>query len=74
LYRYNLDFRDRVIKMSLGFGYLVVVTATQVCVYKETNWATPHMFDIKEVVTLVVQCRTCFLLVHSGGAVQAERC
>eukprot|EP00227_Mantoniella_beaufortii_P020105 CAMPEP_0197575096 /NCGR_PEP_ID=MMETSP1326-20131121/609_1 /TAXON_ID=1155430 /ORGANISM="Genus nov. species nov., Strain RCC2288" /LENGTH=759 /DNA_ID=CAMNT_0043137801 /DNA_START=154 /DNA_END=2433 /DNA_ORIENTATION=+ len=63
----DLDFRDRVIKMSLGFGYLVVVTATQVCVYKETNWATPHMFDIKDVVTLVVQCRTCFLLVNSAG-------
>ena len=63
----DLDFRDRVVKMSLGFGHLVVVTASQVCVYKETNWATPYMFDIKEVVTLIVQCRTCFLLVHSGG-------
>lgn len=63
----DLDFNDRVVKMSLGFGYLVVVTASQVCVYKETNWATPYMFDIKEVVTLVVQCRACFLLVHSGG-------
>mmetsp|Transcript_45447 Transcript_45447/g.72922 ORF Transcript_45447/g.72922 Transcript_45447/m.72922 type:complete len:761 (-) Transcript_45447:178-2460(-) len=63
----DLDFRDRVVKMSLGFGFLVVVTSTQVCVYKETNWATPCMFDVKEVVTLVLQCRTCFLLVHGGG-------
>ena len=27
----DLDFRDRVVKMSLGFGFLVVVTSTQVC-------------------------------------------
>lgn len=66
----DLDFRDRVIKMSLGYGYLVVVTATQVCIYNCNNWNTPHIFDCKDVVTLVVQCKEHFLLVDALNGIQ----
>ncbi|CAK9221469.1 unnamed protein product [Sphagnum troendelagicum] len=59
----EMDFRNRVIKMSMGYQHLVVATATQCYIYSITNWSTPHMFDIKDTVVLVKQCQCCFLLV-----------
>lgn len=44
----RLEFsRDRVVDFALGWGHLVVATATQCFVYSVSNWNTPHMFDIK---------------------------
>ncbi|XP_024390089.1 uncharacterized protein [Physcomitrium patens] len=59
----ELDFRDRVIKMSLSFQQLVVATASQCCIYSVTNWNTPHILDVKDSVILVKQCRRYFLLI-----------
>ena len=53
----ELDFRDKVIKMSLGFGHLIVVTATQCWIYDVQNWNTPHVFDVKDTVNLILQCK-----------------
>merc|ERR1719476_1172432 len=63
----ELDFRDRVTDMSLGFGALVVTTNNQCCVYLQTNWNTPHVEDLKEPPTLIVQCPHHFALVDSNG-------
>ena len=30
----DLDFKDRVIKMNAGFGYLIVITPTQCYIYR----------------------------------------
>mmetsp|Transcript_10377 Transcript_10377/g.19632 ORF Transcript_10377/g.19632 Transcript_10377/m.19632 type:complete len:756 (+) Transcript_10377:193-2460(+) len=65
----DLDFRDRVIKMSLGFNHLVVATSTQCSIYNTGNWNTPHIFDLKETVNLVLQCGKQFLMVDNFNGI-----
>jgi len=67
----ELDFRDRVLEMSLGFGSLVVCTATQCHIYSATNWNTPHIFDVRDPVRLIVQSATHFLTIDAVKGVQA---
>lgn len=38
-----------------GFGYLIVATSTQCHVYACSNLNTPHIFDLKDTVTLILQ-------------------
>ncbi|KAI9103258.1 WD40-repeat-containing domain protein [Phlyctochytrium arcticum] len=68
----NLEFRDRVVKASLGFGYLVVATATQCHIYNERNWNTPAIVDMATNgrVTCIQQCPECFVLVDTIAGVQ----
>mmetsp|Transcript_128351 Transcript_128351/g.411344 ORF Transcript_128351/g.411344 Transcript_128351/m.411344 type:complete len:761 (+) Transcript_128351:159-2441(+) len=63
----ELDFRDRVTDMSLGFGALIVTTNNQCYVYQQSNWNTPHVEDLKEPPTLIVQCPFHFALVDGNG-------
>ena len=49
----DLDFRDRVIGMAVGFGYLVVTTTLQCYIYLLQNLNTPHIFDLKETVNYI---------------------
>ncbi|XP_071949361.1 intraflagellar transport protein 80 homolog [Antedon mediterranea] len=64
----KLEFRDSIIKMSLSFGYLVVVTSSQCFIYSTKNLNTPTIFDLKEgTVTLIVQAEKHFALVVSTG-------
>merc|ERR1719359_1530546 len=63
----ELDFRDRVTDMSLAYGALVVTTNNQCFVYQSTNWNTPHVEDLKEPPTLIVQCAHHFALVDANG-------
>jgi len=63
-----LEFRDRVIKMSLGFGYLVVITSSQCLIYTSNNFNTPSIFELRlPSVSLVQQCETCFVLVDNSA-------
>lgn len=63
-----LEFRDRVIKASLNFGFLVVSTCLQCYVFSTKNWNTPLIFDLKEgTVSLILQAERHFLLVDGGG-------
>ncbi|XP_046379883.1 intraflagellar transport protein 80 homolog [Haliotis rufescens] len=64
----KLDFRDRVIKLSMSFAHLVVATSSQCYIYSTRNWNTPMIFDLKEAgVTLIKQAEKHFLLVDGGG-------
>lgn len=64
----KLEFRDRIIQLSLGHGHLVVATTSQCYVYSTKNWNTPTIFDLKEgSVSLVVLAERHFLLVESAG-------
>jgi len=63
----ELDFRDRVTEMSLGYGALIVTTNSQCFVYQQSNWNTPHVEDLKEPPTLIVQCPHHFALVDANG-------
>mmetsp|Transcript_10313 Transcript_10313/g.18966 ORF Transcript_10313/g.18966 Transcript_10313/m.18966 type:complete len:783 (+) Transcript_10313:217-2565(+) len=51
----TLVFRDRIVDMSLEFGYLVVHTATpQVHVYSVSNLRTPTVVDVPASMTSVL--------------------
>merc|ERR1719284_1172366 len=63
----ELDFRDRVTDMSLAYGALVVTTNNQCFVYQQSNWNTPHVEDLKEPPTLILQCPHHFALVDANG-------
>lgn len=66
----KLDFRDKVIKISLGFDHLIVATSTQCHIYSTSNWNTPHIFDLKDTVTLILQCDRHFLLLDNSMGLQ----
>ncbi len=66
----ELSFRDRVIKMSLGFHHLIVATATQCYIYNTTTWSSPVIFDLKDTVNLIVQAERCFLTVDNFSGMQ----
>lgn len=57
-YTENLEFRDRVIKICIGFKYLVITTATQCYIYNLKNWNTPVILDLTNTgrVTCIQQC------------------
>ncbi|XP_067950088.1 intraflagellar transport protein 80 homolog isoform X1 [Watersipora subatra] len=62
----KLEFRDRVIKASLGYKHLVVTTPSQCYVYSVTNWNTPTIFDLKEgSVSMIALCEKDFLVVDN---------
>eukprot|EP00927_Polykrikos_kofoidii_P055816 TRINITY_DN50010_c0_g1_i1.p1 TRINITY_DN50010_c0_g1~~TRINITY_DN50010_c0_g1_i1.p1 ORF type:complete len:794 (-),score=146.49 TRINITY_DN50010_c0_g1_i1:74-2152(-) len=63
----ELDFRDRVTEMSLQYGALVVTTNNQCFVHQQSSWNTPHVEDLKEPPTLIVQCPFHFALVDANG-------
>ncbi|KAK2191278.1 hypothetical protein NP493_56g04017 [Ridgeia piscesae] len=66
--REKLEFRDRIIKISLCFQHLIVATSSQCYIYSVKNWNTPTIFDLKEgSVTLVVQAAKFFLLVDQSS-------
>lgn len=64
----KLEFRDRIIKVSMGYKHLVVATSSQCYIYNCKNWNTPMIFDLKEgSVTLITQSERHFLLVDSSS-------
>ena len=69
----SVDFRDRVIEMSIGFDHLVVATATQCYIYGVGNFNTAqNIFDLpgSSTVNLIVQCEKYFLTVDDERGVQ----
>ena len=64
----QLEFRDRIIQLSLGYNHLVVATTSQCYVYTTRNWNTPTIFELKDgSVSLIVQSEKHFLLVESNS-------
>lgn len=64
----ELDFKDRVIKMSAGFGFLIVITPVQCYIYSVKNFNTPAITELKEAqVTFIAQCEKYFILIDGGG-------
>lgn len=63
----ELDFRDRVINMSLAYNYLVVTTTVQCYIYNVLNWDAPIIFDVKEIVNLIIQGSKYFCLVDRAN-------
>ncbi|XP_050045918.2 intraflagellar transport protein 80 homolog isoform X1 [Dermacentor andersoni] len=64
----TMDFQDSIIKVSMMFGHLIVVTSNHCYIYSKSNWNTPHMFDLREgSICLILQAERYFVLVESGG-------
>ncbi|ORY48676.1 WD40 repeat-like protein [Rhizoclosmatium globosum] len=68
----NLEFRDRVVKVSLSFGHLIVATYAQCYVYSDKNWNTPVIIDMTNNgrVICIKQCPEFFLFVDNATGIQ----
>lgn len=66
----EMNFRDRVVKMSLGFAKLIVATATQCHVYDAAHWNAPVVFDLKDTVNFIIQSEKNFLIVDNFTGIQ----
>ena len=56
----TLEFKDRVIKASVGFEHLVLTTPVAAYIYGTRNWSAPTLIDLKEnAVSLILQCDKC---------------
>lgn len=66
----ELEFGQRVIDLSMNYGHLVVVTVSSCYVYQLNNLSTPHVFDMKGTVSLILQCEKYFLLVDNVRGMQ----
>jgi intraflagellar transport protein 80 len=62
----DLDFRERVVNMSMQHDHLIVCTTSQCYVYNTTNWTSPFVFDIKDAVFLIVQGAKSFALIDAS--------
>eukprot|EP01059_Diplonema_ambulator_P004837 TRINITY_DN14578_c0_g1_i2.p1 TRINITY_DN14578_c0_g1~~TRINITY_DN14578_c0_g1_i2.p1 ORF type:complete len:485 (+),score=197.54 TRINITY_DN14578_c0_g1_i2:173-1456(+) len=61
----ELEHRDKIIKMSLGYGHLIVATTTQCVIYETANFNAPHQFDLKATVNLILLAEKVFAFVDS---------
>ena len=61
----ELEHRDKVIKVSIGYGYLVVATATQCVIYDVNRWGHPVQFDLRDFVVSLQQSERVFSLTVS---------
>ena len=64
----EIDFKDKLIDMVLGFNYLIVVTANQCHIYHISNLSTPYKFDLKDKVKLILTCPKYFALVDDNNS------
>lgn len=62
----DLDFRERVVNMGMKHNHLIVCTTSQCYVYSAMNWSSPFVFDIKDVVFLIVQGAKYFALIDAS--------
>jgi len=64
----DLDFRDRVVNMSIAFGFMVVCTTAQTYIYnvQSQNWTSPQVFDIKDSVYTIIQGTKYFALIDAS--------
>ena len=66
----ELEQRDNIIKMSMGFGYLVVATTTQCSIYDTQRWGSPITFDVRDVIVSMLQNERVFMLADSTHGIQ----
>jgi len=68
--REDLQFKDRVTEMSLSSHHLIVITASQCCIYSTSNWNTPHISEQKGNVSLMLQSTTHFAIIDTINGLQ----
>ena len=63
----EIDFKERLIDMKLGYDYLIVVTPNQCHIYNVENINSPYKFDIKEKVKMILMCPKYFALINENS-------
>ncbi|CAF3833222.1 unnamed protein product [Adineta steineri] len=59
----KIELKDRLVKMSVGFGYLIVLTSNQGLIYNCKQLGHPALFDLRDMsMSLIVQAEKYFLL------------
>ena len=58
----DIDFNERLIDMTLGYDFLIVVTNNQCHIYNIDNLKAPYKFDIKEKVKMILMSPKFFAL------------
>ncbi|CAF4351771.1 unnamed protein product, partial [Adineta steineri] len=59
----RIELKDRLVKMSVGFGYLIVLTSNQGLIYNCKQLGHPALFDLRDMsMNLIVQAEKYFLL------------
>jgi intraflagellar transport protein 80 len=67
----HLEFSNSIVKASLSWGHLIVITATQMYIFNCNSWGTPVTVDLKNTsVFIIEQTERFFLLVDSATGVQ----
>eukprot|EP00466_Bigelowiella_natans_P016493 jgi/Bigna1/37415/e_gw1.19.155.1 len=66
----ELEFSDRVVKVSVSHGFLIVVTQKACYVYKCGTFNLHHKFELAGAVTLLLQAKDVFLLASNVKGVQ----
>ena len=63
-----LDYPERVVTMSMKFGYMIVATITCIYVYniQAQNWQTPYTIDVRDVVSMIVQGSKFFAIIDAS--------
>ena len=62
----DLDFRERVVNMSMRHNHLIVCTTSQCYVYNVMNWTSPFVFDVKDSIYLIIQGAKYFALIDAS--------
>lgn len=55
--------------MSIGYNDLIVTTANQCYIYNFSNWNTPHIFDLKDSVSFILQSQKYFCLIENTNGI-----
>lgn len=55
--------------MTIGYGYLIVVTNSQCHVYNVDSIQTPYCFDLKEKVKSILTCPKYFALIDDNNGI-----
>uniref|UniRef100_A0AC35UHV9 WD_REPEATS_REGION domain-containing protein n=1 Tax=Rhabditophanes sp. KR3021 TaxID=114890 RepID=A0AC35UHV9_9BILA len=62
----RLETRDRIITLSIGYGFLIAVTTKQVYLFHQNNWILPKIIELKEGnVFTIMQAKKYFLLLSN---------
>jgi intraflagellar transport protein 80 len=66
----ELEQRDKVIKLAIGHGYLVVCTTTQCICYDVQRFSNPVQFDLRDAVITLLLAEKHFLIADCSQGIQ----
>lgn len=65
----EIDFRDNLVNMKAGYGYLIVLTLNQCHIYPFNNLNAPFKFDLKDKIRTILTCPQYFALIDDNNGI-----